>query len=74
MAAAVDEALATAGVAEADIDRVFLTGGTSLVPAVRSLFTARFGADKIMSGGELTSIAHGLALVAQQEDVSAWTA
>jgi hypothetical chaperone protein len=74
MAAAVDEALATAGVAEGDIDRVFLTGGTSLVPAVRSVFTARFGADKIMSGGELTSIAHGLALVAQQEDVSAWTA
>lgn len=74
MATAVDEALASAGVAEGDIDRVFLTGGTSLVPAVRSVFTTRFGADKIMSGGELTSIAHGLALVAQQDDVSAWTA
>lgn len=74
MAHAVDEALTAAGVGEGQIDRVFLTGGTSLVPAVRSVFTTRFGNDKIMSGGELTSIAHGLALVAQEPDVSAWTA
>ncbi len=74
MAAAVDEALAAAGLAEGDIDRVFLTGGTSLVPAVRSVFTSRFGEARIMSGGELTSIAHGLALVAQEDDVSPWTA
>jgi hypothetical chaperone protein len=74
MATAVDEALAAAGLGETDIDRVFLTGGTSLVPAVRSVFTSRFGEDRIMSGGELTSIAHGLALVAQQEDLSPWTA
>jgi hypothetical chaperone protein len=74
MAAAVDEALAAAGLGERDIDRVFLTGGTSLVPAVRSVFTSRFGEDRIMSGGELTSIAHGLALVAQQDDLSPWTA
>jgi hypothetical chaperone protein len=74
MAAAVDEALVAAGVAEREIDRVFLTGGTSLVPAVRAVFTERFGAAKIMSGGELTSIAHGLALVAQEDDVAAWTA
>jgi len=74
MASAVDEALVAAGIGEGEIDRVFLTGGTSLVPAVRSVFTSRFGADKIMSGGELTSIAHGLALVAQEHDLSAWTA
>jgi len=74
MSAAVDAALGNAGVAGNDIDRVFLTGGTSLVPAVRSLFTTRFGADRIMSGGELTSIAHGLALIAQEDDLSAWTA
>ncbi|WP_294392056.1 Hsp70 family protein [uncultured Sphingomonas sp.] len=74
MAAAVDDALADAGLGEADIDRVFLTGGTSLVPAVRAVFTSRFGTERIMSGGELTSIAHGLALVAQEDDLSAWTA
>jgi len=73
IAAAIDEALANAGVNEADIDRVFLTGGTSLVPAVRALF-ARFDPSRIMSGGELTSIAHGLALVAGEDDLSAWTA
>ncbi len=74
MAQAVDEALAAAGVGEAGIDRIFLTGGTSLVPAVRAIFTDRFGEGRIVSGGELTSIAHGLALVAQQEDLSGWTA
>jgi hypothetical chaperone protein len=74
IAATVDRALASAGAAERQIDRVFLTGGTSLVPVVRSIFTTRFGADKVMSGGELTSIAHGLALIAQEEDVTGWTA
>ncbi|EJU12417.1 molecular chaperone DnaK [Sphingomonas sp. LH128] len=74
MAAAVDQALETAGLSESDIDRVFLTGGTSLVPAVRSVFSSRFGEGKLMSGGELTSIAHGLALVAREDDPSAWTA
>ncbi|KHL25496.1 molecular chaperone Hsp70 [Croceibacterium mercuriale] len=74
MAQAVDDALADAGVTESGIDRVFLTGGTSLVPAVRRIFTDRFGSGRIMSGGELTSIAHGLALVAQEDDPSAWHA
>ncbi len=74
MAAAVDEALADAGVSTGAIDRVFLTGGTSLVPAVRRLFEERFGAERIVSGGELTSIAHGLALIAQADDISGWTA
>ena len=72
--ATLDRALAMAGVTEQEIDRVFLTGGTSLTPMVRALFTRRFGAEAIMSGGELTSIAHGLALIAQEEDVAAWAA
>jgi hypothetical chaperone protein len=49
----------------AQIDRVFLTGGTSFVPAVRRLFTDRFGPEKIQSGDEFTSIAQGLALKAE---------
>lgn len=73
MAAAVDAALADAGAEGTDIDRVFLAGGTSLVPAVRALFTDRFGAGRVSSGGELTSIAHGLALIAGEDDPSAWT-
>ncbi|VWX47177.1 Hsp70 family protein [Novosphingobium sp. 9U] len=74
MSDAVTRALERASVAEADIDRVFLTGGTSLVPAVRAVFTGRFGDERIASGGEMTSIAHGLALIAQQDDPSAWIA
>ncbi len=74
IAATVDRALAAAGIAEDAIDRVFLTGGTSLVPAVRAIFEARFGADRIEAGGELTSIAHGLALIAQEDDPTPWTA
>ena len=47
-----------------DIDRVFLTGGTSFVPAVRAVFERRFPG-KIVSGGEFTSVAEGLALGAR---------
>ncbi|WP_375382249.1 Hsp70 family protein [uncultured Sphingomonas sp.] len=73
IAGTVDRALANAGLDTAAVDRVFLTGGTSLVPAVRSIFEKRFGADRIAAGGELTSIAHGLALIATQPDPSALT-
>lgn len=63
IAATVDAALARAELTEDAIDRVFLTGGTSLVPAVRGLFTARFGAPKVVGGGEFVSVAEGLALI-----------
>ena len=70
----VDRALTAAGLTEADIDRVFLTGGTSLTPVVRAMFERRFGPDAIASGGELTSIAHGLALIAKEGDLAQWAA
>jgi hypothetical chaperone protein len=70
--ATVDRALAASGVGAAAIDRVFLTGGSSLIPAVREIFVRRFGEERIGGGGELTSIAHGLAMVAQEDDISAW--
>jgi hypothetical chaperone protein len=72
--ATVDAALTSAGVAPWQIDRVFLTGGTSLVPRIRRLFEERFGAERIASGNELTSIAHGLALIGEEEDLGAWAA
>ncbi len=74
MAGAVDRALVAAGTASGAIDRVFLTGGSSLVPAVRRMFVDRFGEDRVASGGELTSIAHGLALVGQEDDLADWAA
>ncbi|MGF7169897.1 putative chaperone protein [Sphingobium xanthum] len=70
--ATVDKALATAGVNEAAIERVFLTGGSSLIPAIRALFDRRFGADRIATGGELTSIAHGLAIIGQEDNLADW--
>ena len=61
-----DDVLARAGVAADQIDRVFATGGTSLVPAVRQRLAARFGEDKLIGGEELTSVAWGLAARARQ--------
>ena len=58
----------------AEIDRVFLTGGTSLIPRIRRIFADRFGDAVIDGGGELTSIAHGLALIGAEDDLEAWTA
>ena len=72
--AAMEVAIAKAGVAERAIDRIFLTGGSSLIPAIRALFERRFGADRIATGGELASIAHGLALIGEEPDVAAWAA
>ncbi|MGI8745495.1 MAG: Hsp70 family protein [Bryobacteraceae bacterium] len=54
-----------ANVAARDVDRVFLTGGSSFVPAVRQIFERRFGAGRIRCGHEFTSVARGLALCAQ---------
>ncbi len=70
----VDRALSTAGISGAQIDRVFLTGGSSLIPRVRAIFVERFGQERIMTGGELTSIAHGLALIGQQDEIAGWSA
>ena len=50
----------------AGVDRVFLTGGSSLVPSVRALFAERFGADRLRGGEELTTVARGLALIAAE--------
>jgi hypothetical chaperone protein len=72
IAGAADGALARAGLAPADIDKVFLTGGSSFVPAVRRLFADRFGEEKLESGGELVSIATGLALIGAEADIGDW--
>jgi hypothetical chaperone protein len=62
--AAVDEVLVTAGVQATAVDRVFTTGGSSLVPAVQRILARRFGADRLVGGEELTSVAWGLAISA----------
>jgi hypothetical chaperone protein len=62
----IDSLLDSAGISPGDVDRVFLTGGSSFVPAVRRIFVKRFGEERIRSGNEFTSVAHGLALRARE--------
>ncbi len=69
---AVDQALSRAALDASAIDRVFLTGGSSFVPAVRAIFDARFDPSKIETGDQLESIAYGLALIANSGDAAAW--
>ena len=64
---AVDEALADASLTAKQVDRVFLTGGSSLVPAVRRIFETRFGRKRVVAGGEFVSVAEGLALMGRQD-------
>lgn len=71
---ALDDVLTSTGTAASEIDKVFLTGGTSFVPAVRRIFTERFDAARIETGGELVSIAHGLALIGERDDIAQWVA
>ena len=71
---ALDEVLEQTNTPPEAVDKVFLTGGTSFVPAVRRIFTRRFDASKIESGGELLSIAHGLALIGESDNVGQWAA
>ena len=51
-----------------------MTGGSSFVPALRSLFEARFGADRLATGDQLQSIASGLALIGLERDPAQWLA
>jgi hypothetical chaperone protein len=67
MSACVDRLMSASGLAYNDIDRVFLTGGSSFVPAVRRIFVDRFGEGKVTGGEELTSVATGLALRAREQ-------
>ena len=62
----IDSLLMTSGVSTREVNRVFLTGGSSFVPIVRQIFATRFGEDRIRSGNEFTSVAQGLALRAEE--------
>lgn len=65
MLKSIEEAESLAGVKPGDIDLVLTTGGTSLIPAIREMIEARYGADRIRQRDTFTSVATGLAIVAQ---------
>ena len=54
--------VANSGLDEKEIDTVFITGGSSLVPALREIFVQKFGENKIRGGETFNSVASGLAL------------
>lgn len=49
------------GIDFADIDTVFMTGGTSYVRPLNNIFTRLFGPEKIKSGDNFNSVATGIA-------------
>ena len=67
-----DQALAAAAVGAHEIDKVFLTGGSSFIPAIWRVFGERFGAAKLTTGDQFESIAFGLALIGRSPDLEAW--
>src|SRR5580704_2525169 len=74
LGAAIDKVLGEAGITAHEVDKVFLTGGTSFVPAVQRLFTERFGDERLTSADQFESIAYGLALIGHSPDPDRWTA
>ncbi len=70
MEAGLDRLLKSTGALASEVDKVFLTGGTSLVPAVRGVFAKRFGASRLETGNEFSSVALGLALRAAEMDAA----
>jgi hypothetical protein len=57
MGAAIDVGLERADVTVETVDSVFMTGGTSNVPAVRRLFEQRFGRAKLRYGDAFNLVA-----------------
>lgn len=66
----VDNLLDSSNIAAHEVDMVFLTGGTSFVPAVRRIFETRFTESRVRTGNEFTSVARGLGLRALEGNAS----
>jgi hypothetical chaperone protein len=63
----VDRLLSKCAITPKDVDAVFMTGGSSFVPAIRGLFERTFGTETpIRAGQEFTSVAEGLAIHARE--------
>lgn len=56
----IDEVVTQSGLLPAQMDTVFLTGGTSRIPHIQALFAERFRRDKLENRDAFTSVAHGL--------------
>lgn len=65
MIGSIEECEKLAECSPGDIDLVLTTGGTSLVPIIRQRLVERYGEDRLRQRDTFTSVATGLALVAQ---------
>jgi hypothetical chaperone protein len=65
MLMSIEEAERAAQVDAESIDLVLTTGGTSLIPAVQRMLVERFGEERLLHRDTFTSVAQGLAVVAQ---------
>jgi len=74
IAATVDTLFATRNLPVEAIDAVFLTGGSSFIPAVRRVFETRFGAHRVADGENFQSVAFGLALIGLDDNPESWLA
>ena len=57
-----DETIQMAGVGYNQIDKVFLTGGSTLVPKVNRIYKELFSSDKIIHTDVFSSVGYGLAI------------
>jgi hypothetical chaperone protein len=55
-----------AGLAPGQVDTVFLTGGTTLLPAVRQAVTAALPDARVVEGDRFGAVGLGLAIEAQR--------
>lgn len=65
MMKSITEAENAAGIGPDGVDLVLTTGGTSLIPAIRAMLEQRFGPERLKQRDTFTSVATGLAIVAQ---------
>ncbi len=65
MLESIEEAEKLAGITPGDLDLVLTTGGTSLIPAIRTMLEDRYGPERLKQRDTFTSVATGLAIVAQ---------
>ena len=65
MMKSIAEAESAAGIGPHGVDLVLTTGGTSLIPAIRAMLEQRFGPERLKQRDTFTSVATGLAIVAQ---------
>jgi len=61
---ALDDTMKIANISYNEIDKVFLTGGSTLVPAVKNLYRELFGEEKLVHTDVFSSVGYGLALYA----------